>query len=263
MTDRSCFWPCIFVLQLCLGGLGLQAWRLQQETLWFRRAGESHPHLIALFVFQRDCLVILLIPTFPACLSTVVAFLSSLLARTKNRGGLMSHDVLGVAHWCALPAWITVGFPVTVMEDSPASKVNLLCRKAVWLAVFLVNYWPVESLLHLESVYTWCMVFHCELSLYNPIAQRDRKSSCFARRLYFLSKTYWRSAHESSTLSLWLISLEEKPHVTYQYYQTDSQKPHGGEFMWKQVGKIQTPCVRITNNLNILSASIAQQWSVV
>lgn len=38
-----------FVLQLCLGGLGLQAWRLQQETLWFGRAGESHPRCTRLF----------------------------------------------------------------------------------------------------------------------------------------------------------------------------------------------------------------------
>lgn len=39
-----------FVLQLCLGGLGLQAWRLQQETLWFGGAGESRPQCTRLFV---------------------------------------------------------------------------------------------------------------------------------------------------------------------------------------------------------------------
>lgn len=56
----------VFVLQLCVRGLGLQARRLQQETLWFGRAGESHPrstHLFAaLFVFGRDCPLILLLP---------------------------------------------------------------------------------------------------------------------------------------------------------------------------------------------------------
>lgn len=50
------------VFQLCLRGPGLQAWRLQQETLWFGRAGESHlqcTHLfVALFVSQHEHLLI-------------------------------------------------------------------------------------------------------------------------------------------------------------------------------------------------------------
>lgn len=38
----------------------------------------------------------------------------------------MSHDVLGVVQRCALPVWITMGDPLTVMQDS-ASKVHLFC----------------------------------------------------------------------------------------------------------------------------------------
>lgn len=85
-----------FVLQLCLGGLGLQAWRLQQETLWFGGAGESHPqctHLfVALFMSQRDRLLILfplilLVDSPPFLpLSSVIAFPSFLLAWMDNRG---------------------------------------------------------------------------------------------------------------------------------------------------------------------------------
>lgn len=77
-----------FVLQLCLGGLGLQAWRLQQETLWFGRAGESHPQcaplLVALFVsvpspsFSSSSLLILLLmfsPPSPSLSRSVFSFL--------------------------------------------------------------------------------------------------------------------------------------------------------------------------------------------
>lgn len=45
----------------------------------------------------------------------------------------MSHDVLGVVQRCALPAWITVVAPLTVMQDSAAcsaSKVHLFCFDA-------------------------------------------------------------------------------------------------------------------------------------
>lgn len=44
----------------------MQAWRLQQETLWFSRAGESHPQLIAIFVLRRDWLVIPVVNSPPA-----------------------------------------------------------------------------------------------------------------------------------------------------------------------------------------------------
>lgn len=42
----------------------------------------------------------------------------------------MSHDVLGVVQRCALPAWITVGSPLTVMQDSAASELHLFCCDA-------------------------------------------------------------------------------------------------------------------------------------
>lgn len=45
----------------------MQAWRLQQETLWFCRAGESHPQLIAIFVLRRDWLVIPVVNSPPLC----------------------------------------------------------------------------------------------------------------------------------------------------------------------------------------------------
>lgn len=48
----------------------MQAWRLQQETLWFSRAGESHSQLIAVFVLRRDWLFIPVVkPTLPSPLS--------------------------------------------------------------------------------------------------------------------------------------------------------------------------------------------------
>lgn len=42
-TERplTFFFVSFFCLQLCLGGLGLPAGRLQQEALWFGGAGES------------------------------------------------------------------------------------------------------------------------------------------------------------------------------------------------------------------------------
>lgn len=141
----------VFVLQLCLGGLGLQAWRLQQETLWFGRAGESHPQctdvFVAAFVSQCDRLLILFplillvesslhdLPSLTPSLPPSLLLLPPLFCwhGWTTEGGLMSHDVLGVVQRCALPAWITMGAPLAVMQDSAAcsaSKVHLFCFDA-------------------------------------------------------------------------------------------------------------------------------------
>lgn len=72
----------------------MQAWRLQQETLWFSRAGESYPQLIAVFVLRRDWLLIRVVNSPVPSPHSAVFFL---FYWHGWRGGvLMSHDVLGV-----------------------------------------------------------------------------------------------------------------------------------------------------------------------
>lgn len=78
----------------------MQAWRLQQETLWFSRAGESHPQLIAVFVLRRDWLLIPVMNSPPPP-SPLLCFPFSIgVARGRRArvcvGGVMSHYVLGV-----------------------------------------------------------------------------------------------------------------------------------------------------------------------
>lgn len=129
-SDRSS------VLQLCLRGLGVQAWRLQQETLWFGRAGESHPQcahvFVALFCFSAWASLFLLSshphhwffcwwPPLSLCLSHS---LPTPMAWMDNRGGLMSHDMQGVVQGCALPVWIT-----TVLHSKSFNSILFLLIK--------------------------------------------------------------------------------------------------------------------------------------
>lgn len=163
------------LLQLCLGGLGLQAWRLQQETLWFGWAGESHPQCIHLFAalfvsphplhcffsswspFCFFCFPLSLSLSLNLCLSLSLSHTPCiplfLLVWMDNRGGLMSHDVLGVVQRCALPAWITIGAPLTVMQDA-VSKVHLFCfetagaklQHSVCFCGWLLSCWVIVTL---------------------------------------------------------------------------------------------------------------------
>lgn len=94
----------------------MQAWRLQQEALRLGGAGESRPRRTAVFVLERDWLLIPVVtppplPVPPPPTLLVVFFFPSLLAWMEQKcvfvcvcggdgegGGwmLMSHDVQGV-----------------------------------------------------------------------------------------------------------------------------------------------------------------------
>lgn len=104
-------------MQLCLGGLGLPARRLQQETLWFCGAGES---------------------------SSLAAVLPSAGVKREGREeevlvgwgrevGLMSHDTLGVVRSSAVAGADHSG-------QQPGSSVSLFfcaCVVVVWFALSL------------------------------------------------------------------------------------------------------------------------------
>lgn len=124
----------------------------------------------------------------------LIAFPSLLLAWMKNRGGLMSHDVLGVVQRCALPAWISMAALVTMMQES---KVHLVLFGGCWCRS--VSLWLITKLLShccFRGVCMGCMSFQCEPCLYILIVHRDRKSWCFARQSYFLPETCCGSVHE-------------------------------------------------------------------
>lgn len=95
--------------------------------------------------FPPSSLLILLIMISPPFLPlSVISFPSFLLAWTDNRGGLMSHDILGVVQQCALPepVWITMGAPLTVMPAQPLKF--MFCFDA---AAQCVSLWLITKLL--------------------------------------------------------------------------------------------------------------------
>lgn len=77
----------------------MQAWRLQQETLRFSRAGESHPQLIAVFVLRRDWLLIPVVNSPPPPIPLLCFPFSIDVVRGRRVCVcvcVMSHYVLGV-----------------------------------------------------------------------------------------------------------------------------------------------------------------------
>lgn len=81
-TDQPLVCFVFFCLQLCLGGLGLPAGRLQQETLWFSGAGESS---------SLDAVLLC------RCLPS-----AGVKREGREEVGLMSHDTLGVVRSSAV-----------------------------------------------------------------------------------------------------------------------------------------------------------------
>lgn len=168
----------VFVLQLCVRGLGLQARRLQQETLWFGRAGESHPrstHLfIPLFVSGRDCLLILFLlfmispPFLSLCLfcwhvwitegdwwvMTYWAWSNDVLCQHGSHGMLCSW-------WCR-----------TLLPAQPPKLICcvLMLRHSIFLCGWLLSCWVIVALGEFVWVYVpllWAEAVHPD----NPQAQ--------------------------------------------------------------------------------------------
>lgn len=67
----------------------MQAWRLQQEALWFSRAGESRPQLIAVFVLRRDWLLIPVVNSpVPSPHSALFSFSVGMDGEGRGGGGV-------------------------------------------------------------------------------------------------------------------------------------------------------------------------------
>lgn len=201
MTDRPLFWPCalVVILQLCLRGLGMQAWRLQQETLWLSRAGESYPQLIAVFVLQRDWLLIRVVNSPVPSLHSALFFL------------FYWHGLGG--GWWVMTYWVWFSDAlcqggsqrVLLMQDSPACKVNLFCLDTAGLkrrrsALNLLSCHVGDALR--EHVYMWCTPPRWAESVC-PDRRQKQEVSLFC---VDACASCWKSIHERRTLGLRLIS---------------------------------------------------------